>query len=310
MKYPKLLLDNDLIGITALSSGASDCVEDMDNAINNLKKYFKVLITDNVYGNPIVSSSAMNRVEQFYNLLKEKNMKLIMISRGGDYLYEILNQLDYNWIKKKNIWIEGASDATPLLYILTTKYDLATIYGRNAKQFSKITDDISDNIQLLKNKNIIQKDYNDREIISVNGNFKEKGVIIGGCLDSIKNIIGTKFDNTKNFIKKYKDKKIIWYFDIFAMSSIDVYLTLLQLKYAGWFKYSNTFIFGTIKYPSIFAEITYEDAIKKALFEYDNLVINANIGHVKPCNTIINGSYASIEFKDGNFKLKQDFIEE
>ena len=129
-------------------------------------------------------------------------------------------------------------------------------------------------------------------------------------MDSIKNIIGTKFDNTKNFIKKYKDKKIIWYFDIFAMSSIDVYLTLLQLKYAGWFKYSNTFIFGTIKYPSIFAEITYEDAIKKALFEYDNLVINANIGHVKPCNTIINGSYASIEFKDGNFKLKQDFIEE
>ncbi len=308
MKYPKLLVDNDLIGITALSSGASDSIEDMNDAINNLKKYFKVLVTDNVYGNKVVSSSVISRVEQFYSLLNTENIKLIIISRGGDYLYEILDQLDYQKIKIKNIWIEGASDATSLLYILTTKYDLATIYGRNAKQFSKITDDINDNIKLLKNNNIIQNNYHDREIISVNGNFKDNGVIIGGCLDSIKNIIGTKFDNTKNFIQKYKDKKIIWYFDIFAISSIDLYLTLLQLKYAGWFKYSNTFIFGTIKYPSIFAEITYEDAIKKALAEYDNLIINANIGHVKPSNTIINGSYASIKFKDGTLKIKQDFL--
>lgn len=309
MKYPKLLGDNDLIGVTALSSGASDCIDDMNEAINNLKKYFHVIVTDNVYGNCVVSSSVKNRIEQLYQLLNQKKLKLIIISRGGDYLYEILENLNYSAIKKKNIWIEGASDATPLLYILTTKYDLATIYGRNAKQFSIISDDIKDNIQLLKNNTIIQNSYNDREIISINGNFKDKGIIIGGCFDSIRNIIGTKFDNTKKFIERYKDKKIIWYFDIFAMSSIDVYLTLLQLKSAGWFKYSNTFIFGTIKHSTLYADITYEEAIKKSLHEYDNIIINANIGHVKPSNTIINGSYAFIEFKDGNFKIHQEFIE-
>ena len=46
--------------------------------------------------------------------------KLILLARGGDYLYEILDYLDFDLIKKSNIWFEGASDATGLLYILTT----------------------------------------------------------------------------------------------------------------------------------------------------------------------------------------------
>ena len=46
--------------------------------------------------------------------------------------------------------------------------------------------------------------------------------------DLEKALFGTSYDGTKKFINKYQDKKIIWYFDIFAMGSVDVYLTLLQ----------------------------------------------------------------------------------
>ena len=308
MKYPRLLKNNDLIGIIALSSGANDCKEDMELAIDNLKKIFRVEVTKNVFGSSIVSSSTEERIKEL-NALLEKNVKGIIIARGGDFLLETIDKIDYKRIKKKNIWIEGASDPTSLLYILTTKYDLATIYGRNAKQFSESNSiDVNDNIKLLMDNNYIQHDYKDRKIESVNGNFKDSGVIIGGCLDCLKDIIGTKYDNTKQFIEKYKDKKIIWYFDIFAMSSVNVYLTLLQLKLAGWFKYSNTFIFGTVRHETIYADMSYEDAVKKALKEYDNIIINANIGHVKPANTIINGSYATIEFKNGRYELKQEFM--
>lgn len=307
MKYPKLLKNNDLIGITALSSGASDCVDEMNLAIDNLKKDFKVEVTKNVFGNYVVSSSNEERVKELDSLL-DKKVKMIFLSRGGDYLYETLDKIDFNKIKKSNIWIEGASDATALLYILTTKYDLATLYGRNAKQFSLITDDIRDNMKLLMDNNYIQKNYGDRKVISVNGDFKDSGIVIGGCFDSIKDLIGTKFDNTNKFIEKYKDKGIIWYFDIFSMSSLSVYITLLQLKNAGWFKYSKTFIFGSVKYPTIYGEISYEDAIKKALKEYDNILIDANIGHIKPVNTIINGSYLTINYKNEEYTLLQEFF--
>ena len=304
MKYPKLLKKNDLVGITALSSGAKDCKKDMENAIKNINNYFNCYYTKNVYGDSLVSSSASERANQLYELL-EKKVKLVLIARGGDYLYEVLDYLDFNKIRKSNIWIEGSSDSTSLLYVLTTKYYLATIYGKNAKKFSKIQDDTNFNIEFLKNMNLIQSNYKDRKTISVNGNFFDSGIIIGGCLDSIRNIIGTKYDNTIKFVQKYRKKKMIWYFDIFAMDSLDVYLTLLQLKSAGWFNYSDTFIFGTVKYPKIMADITYEDAIKKALFGKKNIILEANIGHVDPVNIIINGSYASITYKNGKYEIIQ-----
>ena len=44
------------------------------------------------------------------------------------------------------------------------------------------------------------------------------GRLIGGCIDVLKDIIGTKYDGTLDFIEKYKDDGIIWYFDNFALS--------------------------------------------------------------------------------------------
>ena len=306
MKYPKYLKDNDKIGITALSSGASDCVKEMDEAIKNIENYFKVLYTEDVYGDSVVSASSLERTKEFHELLDE-NVKLIMLSRGGDYLFDCLEYIDFDKIVDKNIWVEGASDGTGILYVLTTKYDLATVYGKNAKNFANIDEDNLNNIRLLKGNLFVQKSFGDRDIISTLGNFEDSGIIIGGCFDVIKNIIGTKFDNTKGFIEKYKNKKIIWYFDIFAMSSIDVYLSLLQLKYAGWFKYSDTFIFSAPMFPSIYGNIEYDDAIKKALGD-KNIIMNANIGHLDPVNIIINGSFATITYDDGKMTIEQELV--
>lgn len=149
----------------------------MELAIDNLKKIFRVEVTKNVFGSSIVSSSTEERIKEL-NYLLDKNVKGIIIARGGDFLLEIIDDIDYKKIKRKNIWVEGASDPTSLLYILTTKYDLATIYGRNAKQFSESNSiDVKDNIKLIMDNNYIQNDYKDIKIESVNGNFKDSGVI-------------------------------------------------------------------------------------------------------------------------------------
>ena len=149
----------------------------------------------------------------------------------------------------------------------------------------------------------------DRNTISMNGNFTSSGIIIGGCLDILRFIPGTSYDNTLNFIEKYKDKKIIWYFDIFAMGSVDVYLTLLQLKNIGWFKYTDTILFGSVLFPKIECEMDYNDVYKK-VFPKENIIYDANIGHIKPVFTIINGSMATIEYKDNKMTLYEEFLNE
>jgi muramoyltetrapeptide carboxypeptidase LdcA involved in peptidoglycan recycling len=73
------------------------------------------------------------------------------------------------------------------------------------------------------------------------------------------------------------------------MGSVDTYLTLLQMKNMGYFKYTDTFIFGSVLFPKIECGIDYANFYKKALGDA-NIIVDANIGHVEPKFTILNGS--------------------
>jgi len=307
MKYPTFLKKNDLIGITALSSGCSDSVNEMNLAIDNLKKNnFRVITTNNVYGNYFVSSDKETRIKELNELL-DKDINLLQVARGGSLLYEILDIIPYDKIVANNLLVQGYSDPTSLLYILTTKYDLATVYGLNGKSYSDypLMEYELNNLEILKGNLIDQTSY-DNDSISLNGDFESNGVIIGGCLEVLKDLVGTKFDNTANFIEKYKEHKIIWYFDIYEMNPINVYLTLLQLKNAGWFKYSDTFIIGKVLLKQNEDLMTYRDAYEKALF--GNIVYNTNIGHVKPVFTILNGSYTNVIYANNKVTIKQELM--
>lgn len=310
MKYPKFLKKNDTIGITAISCGCGNELKETKISFNHLKEEYKLIITPNVYGNLIVSSSREERIKEFNSLLDE-DIRFLMIYRGGDFTYEILDELDYEKLIEKNIWVMGYSDPTSLLYILTVKYDLATIYGFNAKGYDSIILEKYqiNNLELLKGHIIKQESFMDRNTISINGDFESSGVIIGGCLDVLRYLWGTDYDNTKNFLEKYGDKRIIWYFDIFQMGSVDVYLTLLQMKRMGYFKYSDTFIIGSVLYPKIECDMDYKEVYQK-VFEDKNVIIDANIGHVKPCFTVINGSIAHVCYKKRKMILDMEFMDE
>ena len=51
----------------------------------------------------------------------------------------------------------------------------------------------------------------------------------------INELFGTKYDNTKNFVNKYKEDGIIWYFDNCELSSEQLIRTLWKLKDNGYF---------------------------------------------------------------------------
>ena len=114
-----------------------------------------------------------------------------------------------------------------------------------------------------------------------------------GDVEVLKDIIGTKFDKTIEFLEKYKDEGFIWYFDVFSMTSEGLYNTLLQFKNAGWFKYAKAVVIGKVCFPNTFTDMSYEDAIKKSL-EDVKCIFNFDIGHVKPSFTMINGMKARV----------------
>jgi len=324
MRYPKYLnTTNSKIGITAMSAGVGKYIDEYKKSISNLEKNgFSIIETGNVrnQGNP--SSDGQTRAKELDRLVLDEDVDFILNASGGDFLPEMLPYVNFENINNNPKYIMGSSDATGILYIVTTALDIATIYGFNAASFDQEKLHISqlNSFEIMKGNLIeqnsfdkyqVEKDennlsYNLTENIyweNLNGEVDIKGRLIGGCIDCIRNIIGTKYDKTKDFIERYKDDGIIWYFDNFALTTEDFYLTLLQFKEAGWFKYTKGVIVGRVKYPGGFTELTYQEALKKSLGNIP-IIFNADIGHVVPKMTIINGCVAHIISKNGQGTIK------
>jgi len=62
-------------------------------------------------------------------MFEDKNVKLILISVGGDTANELLEGLDYELIKRNPKMISGISDATTILLPIHDKTGLTVFYG-------------------------------------------------------------------------------------------------------------------------------------------------------------------------------------
>lgn len=335
IKYPKKLLDNDTVGITAISLSAN--LEKIDMAEENLKKYgLNVIETKDVRNESknFISASDRQRAEEFVKLYLDDNIKHIIAARGGEFAIDIIPYLHKykDDIEKNNVvkYLQGYSDISLINYYLTTNYNIATLHAENISDFSmkKYHESLLNTIKLLKgdfiNDEFIQDsfdkyqkeeledslEYNLTEKVKYKSLYKDNecsfsGRIIGGCIDVITQLIGTKYDNTVNFCKQF-DEGVIWYIDNFGLDSLELYRRLLQMKNAGFFFNANGFLFGRTINDISNPDFTYEYALKKALGDLNvNIIYDVDIGHVPPQFTIVNGSYAKFEYFDNKGRLTQ-----
>lgn len=310
MIFPKYLENGSTLGITACSAGVLKKIEKYEKSISNVKKQgFNIVETPNVRTLGVVSSDKVTRAREFESLFKDNNVDMVAIASGGDFLYDMLTEVDFNIVKDNVKWLVGSSDPTSLLYILTTNLDIATMYSPcNMSGFNEdnLHQSYLNYFEILKGNLVRQEkspfkegeSFSDElnevnEWANLNGDVDEKGILIGGCIEVLKDIIGTKFDKTNEFLEKYKDEGFIWYFDVFSMTSEGLYNTLLQFKNAGWFKYAKAVVIGKVCFPNTFTDMSYEDAIKNSLDDV-KCIFNFDIGHVKPSFTMINGMKARV----------------
>ena len=130
-------------------------------------------------------------------------------------------------------------------------------------------------------------------------NHEFQGRIIGGCLDVLVCLCGTKYDNVTNFIEKYKDDGIIWYFDNCELNSCGLYRALFQLSQANWFKYVKGFIIGRNGSNIEPLGYSFKQALIDGLANYNVPVIyDADISHISPKIPIINGAIAKVTYKE------------
>ena len=139
MIYPESLKVKDKIGVSAPSAGLAYKPEVIKQAMDSLKECgYSLKLTKNVYSTLLISSSVKQRVQQLNELVLDPKVKTIMIACGGDFLMEMLPKVDWEAIQEHPKWIMGMSDPSTLLFILPTKYDIATLYGANFSSFARL----------------------------------------------------------------------------------------------------------------------------------------------------------------------------
>ena len=146
------------------------------------------------------------------------------------------------------------------------------------------------------------------------GAIHTTGRCIGGCIDVLKDFIGTPYDGASLFVDRYGEKDgIIWYFDNFALSAEMLYRTFLQMKYAGWFRFTKAVLLGRTLFEKSESGMTYDEAVERAFGGAGQkempgppqipVIWEADIGHTIPHMTMINGAILRLDYEGGRGTL-------
>ncbi|MCF0109091.1 MAG: LD-carboxypeptidase [Erysipelotrichaceae bacterium] len=323
MIYPEFIKKGEYAGVCALSAGVDPSDERFQLSLDILRYHgINIAETDSVYTGEARSAEAEQRVAELHELFTDDDVKMVMMAAGGDFQMETLPYIDFDLIREHPKWVMGHSDPTNLLYPLTTLCDIATMYGYNAGSFDEEesihpltknaisflfgnmhTNHSSRKYEHLDYYNKGDPIYNKRT--KWYGSFTGQGRMIGGCLDAIRNLFGTPYDGGKQFCEKYKDDGIIWYFDVYSLNSFDLYMTLLQMRYMGYFDHCVCVLFGRTLFPSEANGMSYDEAIGRALGDIP-VIQQCDIGHTTPRMMMINGAMADVRVRFGKGRITYD----
>jgi len=209
------------------------------------------------------SGTDKERLHDLQRMMDNKNIDAILCGRGGYGTGRIIDKLDFSKFIKDPKWIIGFSDITILHNHLFSNYKVASLHAPMAAAFND-GEFKNQYIQSLHDALVGKKaDYKtEGNILDQKGNAK--GILVGGNLSLLVNMIGTSSDiKTKNkilFIEEIGEY-------IYAVDRM-----MYQLKRSGKLEGLKGLIIGRfsdMKDTTIPFGETAEEAIKDLVKDYD-----------------------------------------
>ena len=206
MIYPEFMKKGDTVGICAPSSGVREKdFAEFDRSLLHLEcEGYAIRETASVRSGLPESAPPEVRGDELNSLLRDGEVRSVICASGGDFLISMLPYVDYDALLADPKWIQGYSDPTSLLYTVTTKLDIATIYGVNAGGFwmDRLHSSLSDGLKILRGDIPKQNSFmlyeGDRsgrdggynldsrvKWECPNGDVSISGRLLGGCMDCL-----------------------------------------------------------------------------------------------------------------------------
>lgn len=332
MRYPQFLQDGGTIGLVAPSFGCADepyksC---MDAALVRFKDMgYKIVEGPNCRKNDGIgiSSTPENCGRELTEYYCSADNDMLIACGGGELMCETLDYVDFDAVKAaKPKWYMGYSDNTNFTFLLNTICDTASIYGPSIGAFGQenLHQCLKDTIDVFTGKKSVVSGFDTFELESlkdeehplVSYNLTEKkvlrlfmgesevnrlpefsGIITGGCLDCLANLVGTKYDEVAAFNERYKNEGVVWFLEACDLNLMSIRRAIWNLDRAGWFKNAKGFIIGRprVSWNDEMMGLDQYNAVTGILGKYNlPIVMDADVGHLAPAMPIISGAYTKV----------------
>ena len=295
MQIPAYLKKGDTVAIIATARKISK--EEINPTIQFLESYgLSVVCGEHVFKaeNQFAGSDAQ-RSSDLQWALDNKDIKAIIIARGGYGTIKLLETIDFTEFKKHPTWLVGYSDVT-VLHSAIHQLGIASLHATMPLNFSKNTE---------ATKSLMDALFGVHHEISIESHFLNKtgvatGELVGGNLSLLYALSGTPYDIDTT------DK-------ILFIEDLDEYLyhidrMMMQLKLSGKLKNLKALVVGgmtDMKDNAIpFGKIE-EEIILDAVKEYDYPVcFDFPAGHIDRNLALYFGKNVEINVESRTTTLK------
>lgn len=134
------------------------------------------------------------------------------------------------------------------------------------------------------------------------------GRLIGGCLDTIAWLAGSRFGDVPTFVQESGSRGAILYLENVEMTPPALVRALLSLRRHRWFDGLTGLLVGRNAgpVPDSPNSLSYTEALYAALGDLPYPVLyDVDIGHQPPQFTLINGAVAHVQFDAGRGSITQ-----
>ena len=337
MRYPEPIRPGGKVGFIAPSFGCT--TEPYRTRFLSAIEHFKDNGYETVLGPNCFSDSGIGKSNtaeacgaEVNEYLTHDHSDVIISCGGGETMCEDLPYFDFDAIAQAPAkWYMGYSDNTHLTFTLPTLCDTAAIYGPCAGDFGMkpLHQSLNDAWDIMTGRRYSVTNYDSWELTSPEdagandpyhvtepfamktfnadgGRADFSGRLLGGCLDVLIGIRGSRWDRVPEFKERYADDGVIWFLEACELNPFRTRTALWTLDAQGWFDGAKGFLIGRpmLYGQEAFGGYTQIDAVTDILGHHGApILMDLDIGHLPPMMPLISGALADVHAADGRISI-------
>ncbi len=334
IQFPQPLTRGSKIALVAPSSGVPSALEPrLELVLANLRA---------LGFEPIESKSLRTdetppwevRLEAWMEALLDDALDAVIPPWGGELAIEVVAHMDFERLRRaRPKWILGYSDISTLLVPMLLRLGWASAHGPNAMDLVPSQQDplTSRALSFLTSTDAFTQrssthfqtawvDWKERpnapfrleaetRYQTLDGRpLHARGRLIGGCLDTLVSLVGTPFGDVPSFVRAHREEGVILFLENCELSPAQTARAFTHLRLAGWLDGLSAIVLGRSQAPGS-RDAGYAHSLRRAFEDVDaRVAFDADIGHVPPQWTLIEGSLASLHVENGAGSITQERV--